>query len=126
MLSLLSPIEKKIKKQSRRCIIAAKIAGHAAFDKKKAKKTKCDLIIKFIEIMIANHPNCKICDEPMTACEGKRCLWQWSIDRIDDAKGHTMDNIRLTCYYCNIRQYSVMPSLEEARLMKRTISCIAG
>jgi hypothetical protein len=56
---------------------------------------------------------------------GAKCKWQWSIDRIDNQKGHMMDNVRLTCYYCNTRQYNSPPTFEEAGLMKRTKTCKA-
>ena len=32
----------------------------------------------------------------------KDCYLQFSIDRLDDSKCHTYDNIRLTCLSCNV------------------------
>jgi prophage antirepressor-like protein len=120
----------QIKKTAHDCVLDAviisKIACHTFFDRKKNKATQCDLTADFVKTLVARQPNCAICDEPMTSCIGKKCGWQWSIDRIDNSKGHTVDNIRLTCYYCNVRQYGTAPSNEEARLMKRTVTCAAG
>ncbi len=126
MLSSFSQIEKFVKQRSHEAIMAARIISHAGFDKKKVKETQCDLIVPFIQTLRKKQPKCHYCDELMTDCQGKGCLWQWSVDRIDNTKGHTMDNVRLTCYYCNIRQYGMCPSIAEARLMKRTKTCQAG
>ncbi len=126
MLQPFSQIEKFVKQRSHEAIMTARIISHAGFDKKKAKETQCDIIVLFIHALRKEQSKCHFCDELMTDCQGKGCLWQWSIDRIDNAKGHTMDNVRLTCFYCNVRQYGMRPSIAEARLMKRTKTCRAG
>jgi hypothetical protein len=107
-------------------IISGKIRSHADFDKKRGFADKCDLTIKSIVAMLRKQPNCAICNDPMVQCVGKKCGWQWSIDRINNNLGHIISNVRLTCYYCNVRQYGSEPTFEEASLMKRTKTCKAG
>jgi hypothetical protein len=119
----------KRKKQERNdlCrVIAAKIGSHLSFDRCRKFAHVCDLTFPYVVNLLEQQPNCAICGDPMVTCAGKKCGWQWSIDRIDNQKGHIMGNVRLTCYYCNIRQYSIPPTFEEASLMKRTKTCKAG
>ena len=44
---------------------------------------------------------CAACNIGLLWCYAPKDTRQFSVDRIDNAKGHTRDNVRLTCLECN-------------------------
>ena len=49
-----------------------------------------------------NH--CAACNIELLWCYTPKDTRQFSVDRLDNAKGHTRDNVRLTCLECNRRR----------------------
>ena len=35
-------------------------------------------------------------------CAKKVSFWDWTLDRIDNTKGHSIDNVLLSCRHCNV------------------------
>lgn len=47
---------------------------------------------------------CYICDDILICHNWKpRCLYQFSIDRLDNSQPHNKNNCLISCYYCNCR-----------------------
>jgi hypothetical protein len=49
---------------------------------------------------------CYVCDDIVLTFGWKPfCLYQFSLDRIDNSLPHNRDNILISCYYCNCINY---------------------
>lgn len=58
-----------------------------------------------INKMIESHLKCRYCMTEMTILyDVSREIRQWSVDRIDNAKGHNIDNFHLACLDCNLKR----------------------
>ena len=69
-----------------------------------AKRLKCNLRlrIKDVEALKEKQSNwCASCNIDLLWCYEPKDTRQFSVDRIDNAKGHTRDNVRLACLECN-------------------------
>lgn len=48
---------------------------------------------------------CPICEDPIYYYNYiPWCIYQFSFDRIDNEKIHTLDNLKIVCYNCNARR----------------------
>jgi hypothetical protein len=57
---------------------------------------------------------CYVCGDKVIFEESEPyCLYQFTLDRIDNSKPHNKDNVLLSCYYCNCRDH---PTRQTARL----------
>ena len=62
-----------------------------------------DVTVDEVCEMVENHDGlCSICSCEMVF-EGYAawCLYQFTLDRIDNSRGHDHDNLRLSCFACN-------------------------
>ena len=66
-----------------------------------ARGLKNNLRMKDVETMKAHGNRCAACNIELLWCYEPKDTRQFSIDRIDNAKGHMRDNVRLTCLECN-------------------------
>ena len=67
-----------------------------------AKGHKCSLRLKDVEALKEKQSNrCAACNIELLWCYEPKDTRQFSVDRIDNAKGHTCDNVRLACLECN-------------------------
>lgn len=58
-----------------------------------------------VEKLLENDMKCYYCNcEMFILYEHVRELSQWSVDRIDNMKGHNKDNFVLSCLNCNIKR----------------------
>jgi hypothetical protein len=49
--------------------------------------------------------NCRYCNRKMSILyDISREMCQWSVDRIDNDKGHNIDNFHLACLECNLKR----------------------
>jgi hypothetical protein len=90
-------ISKKVKDN-----IKTKISQYKCNDSKKNKNTYELSLDDIIKIFISYNFRCDECGREVMIDHRKDCYLQYSIDRIDDSKPHSYDNIRLTCLSCNI------------------------
>lgn len=72
------------------------------------KKLDMDLFIDFnciIDKMIECELKCRYCICEMSVLYDRtREMKQWSVDRIDNDKGHNKDNFHLACLDCNLKR----------------------
>jgi hypothetical protein len=67
-----------------------------------AKGHKCNLRLQDVEALKEAQGNhCAACNIALLWCYAPKDSRQFSMDRINNALGHTRDNIRLTCLECN-------------------------
>ena len=67
-----------------------------------AKGHKCNLRLQDVEALKEKQSNrCAACNIELLWCYEPKDTRQFSVDRIDNAKGHTCDNVRLACLECN-------------------------
>ena len=86
--------------QELRKVIVKKLVSYKKVDQ--TKGVTFDLIVDDILIMKTTQNNlCSACNIKMLWKYEPGDSQQFSIDRIDNSRGHTKDNIRLTCLHCN-------------------------
>ena len=80
--------------------IGRKIQSYKRVDA--AKGHKCNLRLKDVEALKEAQGNrCAACNIELLWCYAPKDSRQFSVDRIDNAKGHVRDNVRLVCLECN-------------------------
>ena len=87
--------------------INKKISGYKQQDNLK-KHYDNDKFITFASIinkMIESELKCRYCNGEMSILyDVSREMKQWSVDRIDNDKGHNIDNFHLACLDCNLKR----------------------
>ena len=73
----------------------------------KRKNTICDITVADLMSLYKEQKGlCKLSQVEMT-CDGGRKKSSLSIDRIDNTKGYTKDNIQMLCYIVNIMKLNM-------------------
>lgn len=87
--------------------IQQKLGGYKAQDIKKEKYDE-SLFIKHSEVlqlMIKTENLCFYCNEKVHVLyENVREPKQWTLERMDNDKGHNTDNVTIACLNCNLRR----------------------
>lgn len=93
-----------------RAVILKTISNCRTLDKKKLKNDSlplCDHIGNLtyenvMELLEEQDYTCAHCDEiVLTHSTAPYCNYKFSIDRIDNLKPHDIDNVRISCVFCN-------------------------
>ena len=87
--------------------ITNKISGYKQQDKKRNLFIKDKFItIENINKMLSDcDMNCYYCNEKMKIEYSiRREMDQWTLDRIDNDKGHNFDNVIIACLKCNLQR----------------------
>ncbi len=87
--------------------IQKKISSYAAQDKKKKRYTieKMVTIGEVIEKLVVSKMKCYYCNHHLLLFYSYiREPFQWTLDRIDNTKGHNTDNLRISCLKCNLER----------------------
>ena len=87
--------------------ITKKIYGYKQQDiiKKHFNDTEFITINSIIDKMVECELKCHYCSEPMNILyDISREAKQWSVDRIDNDKGHNLNNYFLACLECNLKR----------------------
>ncbi|KAK3768668.1 hypothetical protein RRG08_065962 [Elysia crispata] len=91
--------------------IGRKIQSYKRVDA--AEGHKCNLRLKDVEALKEKQSNrCASCNIDLLWCYEPKDTRQFSVDRIDNAKGHTCDNVRLACLECNRKQGAAALTLQ--------------
>lgn len=89
--------------KSKRLKVSKMISAYKCRDKKKG--LGCDLTIEFMLNNIVNK-NCFYCDTIINV----------GCDRIDDKKGHLIDNVIPCCYICNVVRSNIF-TVDEMKIL---------
>ena len=85
--------------------INKKISGYKQQDKIKSRYDEINFITfeSVIQKMIESQLKCRYCKrEMLVVYDVSRENKQWSVDRIDNDKGHNVSNFHLACLECNL------------------------
>ncbi len=107
-------------------LILIRIKAHRKTDMRDNRLPVCDLTLEFVKGLLMGCLMCPVCDEEILLKSGIRCRFLWSIDRLDNSKGHTQDNVRITCMSCNISDWQCDPDVNVARATKHGRDCLHG
>ena len=87
--------------------IRTKICGYAAQDREKGLFSESEFV-KYqdvLDLFKTSELNCYYCKEKtMTLYEYVREPKQWTLERLDNSRGHNRDNVVLACLQCNLRR----------------------
>lgn len=98
----LSTIRTELRRQ-----VCAKISGYKSQDMKKgiyddAKFVRFDDVVA---LMAERKMSCFYCKkQALLFYEYSRDCDQWTLERIDNARGHNIDNVEIACLNCNLRR----------------------
>jgi hypothetical protein len=87
--------------------VCAKISGYKSQDMKKgiyddAKFVRFDDVVA---LMAGRKMSCFYCKkQALLFYEYSRDCDQWTLERIDNARGHNVDNVEIACLNCNLRR----------------------
>jgi hypothetical protein len=87
--------------------INKKISGYKQQDviKKLLNKDEFLTFESVINKMIESELKCRYCKKELSVLyDISREMTQWSVDRIDNDKGHNIDNFHLACLDCNLKR----------------------
>ena len=93
--------EKPQTNQELRTVIAKKLVAYKKQDQKKGLKGFNLKVSHVLELKNAQGNRCAACNIKMLWAYEPKDMQQFSVDRLDNSKGHTHENIRLTCWECN-------------------------
>ena len=86
--------------------IHQKIYGYKTQDLEKNLYTPTEFVdFSFVIHRLKTTPNCFYCKDPVHLIyEFVREPKQWTLDRIDNSRGHNCDNVEIACLRCNLRR----------------------
>ena len=85
----------------------AKISGYKSQDMKKGlfDESKFVCFDDVIKLMTDSKMECFYCKKPsLLFYEYVRDRCQWTLERIDNSRGHNIDNVEIACLDCNLRR----------------------
>ena len=101
-------------------IIARKIQKYKFQDKNNKKIINFIITDEYVSVddvkkLLINQENkCYVCYDTVITKEWQsRCLYQFTLDRIDNKLPHNKDNVLICCYYCNCISPSTITSLDD-------------
>ena len=87
-------------------LISKKVSSY--FNKTKKKERTHETYITLdetIEKLVCSQLNCKYCNTKVKIIyTTNRDMKQWTLDRIDNDRPHTKDNILISCLECNLKR----------------------
>jgi len=88
-------------------MLADKLRGYRAQDIHKELYSESEFISRtiLIDLLIRCNLTCFYCKEPVKMVyEEVRDPKQWTLERIDNSRGHNSDNVEIACLTCNLRR----------------------
>jgi len=101
--------------------IARKLSGYKKQDERFAiYSAKHSITATDIQTMMeACSMTCTHCLQPMLREFGARDPKQWTVDRIDNTRGHNVGNVVLCCLQCNLKRRNT--PMEKFRFTKQLV-----
>ncbi len=90
--------------------LSQKLSGYKSQDMEKKKYSEKEFIQphQLFCLLKESKMECCYCHEPMNMLyEHVREPKQWSLDRIDNDKGHNHDNVCISCLSCNLKRKTI-------------------
>lgn len=90
--------------------LSQKLSGYKSQDMEKKKYSEKEFIQphQLFNLLKESKMECCYCHEPMNMLyEHVREPKQWSLDRIDNDKGHNHDNVCISCLSCNLKRKTI-------------------
>ncbi len=89
-----------------RQLISKKVSSYMQQDKKKDRIHEQFITLEeTIEKLVCSQLNCKYCNtKTRILYKNKRDEKQWTLDRIDNDRPHTKDNVLISCLECNLKR----------------------
>ena len=87
--------------------IGYKLQAYKRSDADKDLNVDCKLRLRMKDVFTllqTQGMRCAACNIKLLLCYAPKDTRQFSVDRLDNAKGHTRDNVRMTCLECNRRR----------------------
>ena len=67
---------------------------------------------------------CYICNDiVLTHSYVPYCCYKFSIDRLDNLKPHDLDNVKISCYYCNCKNHILYNKHEKNKCENNIYLC---
>lgn len=90
--------------------LSQKLSGYKSQDMEKKKYSEKEFIQlhQLFNLLKESKMECCYCHEPINMLyEHVREPKQWSLDRIDNDKGHNHDNVCISCLSCNLKRKTI-------------------
>ena len=85
--------------------VERKLKSYKKQDEKKKKTEKLITYEECLEKLVVSKLKCYYCKkECLFAYEKKREEMQWTLDRLDNSKGHCFENVVICCLKCNLKR----------------------
>jgi hypothetical protein len=88
-------------------MLSDKLRGYRAQDTHKELYSESEFIPMrtLIDVLVRCNLTCFYCKEPVKLLyEAVRDPKQWTLERIDNTRGHNSDNVEIACLTCNLRR----------------------
>jgi hypothetical protein len=101
-----------------------KINGYKSQDKIKGRCEGNVIVEDIFQLLKTQEFKCYVCkDEVKTSNWKPHCLYQFTLDRIDNNLPHNRDNVLISCYYCNCIDVLIGKICSKNTMRKK---CIGG
>ena len=89
-----------------RQLISKKVSSYIQQDKNKERIHETYITLdETIEKLVCSQMNCKYCNTKLRMIyKINRDMKQWTLDRVDNDRPHTKDNILISCLECNLKR----------------------
>lgn len=92
---------RQLTEQQLRNVVARKLVGYIYQDKNKGLNGFNLKVNYILQLRDSQDNRCAACNIELLWAYAPKDTQQFSVDRLDNSKGHTRDNVRLTCLECN-------------------------